>query len=50
MKDVVQMLEKANHLISNVAKVIFDHPDFLEYKKGKANKQLQRDRQVFMSS
>ena len=44
------ILEKKNHLISNIASFVFDHPDFLEYKKRRGSKKLYQEKVAFINS
>jgi len=40
IKETVAILEKKNQVISNIASFVFDHPDFLEYKKRRGSRKL----------
>jgi hypothetical protein len=50
IKETVAILEKKNHLISNIASFVFDHPDFLEYKKRRGSKKLYQEKVMFINS
>jgi hypothetical protein len=50
IKETVAVLEKKNQVISNIASFVFDHPDFLEYKKKRGSKKLNQEKVMFINS
>jgi hypothetical protein len=50
IQETVAVLEKKNSVISNIAGFVFDHPDFLEYKKRRGSKKLSQEKIMFINS
>lgn len=50
IKETVAILEKKNHVISNIASFVFDHPDFLEYKKRRGSRKLHQEKVMYINS
>ena len=48
--ETVAVLEKKNSVISNIASFVFEHPDFLEYKKRRGSKKLSHEKNMYINS
>ena len=50
VNEIVKRLEKGNRMTSNIAKLVFSHPDFLKYKRQSSNQSQAQKQLKFINS